>query len=287
MLGERATGAARSSMRAKKNGRDDERGPRRDDTARDQAAREGTARKEAAREEFARDEGVEGYAGASRDLKSDIREIHEAGPDGASESESPKCHEAEAEHAHAGSRKARRAMNAVKHGLTAQTPVLPGEDAGAYEAHLRECVEDLEPVGQIETAIVRRMAITAWRLERAALAECAAYTPEAESEEGPEGSEAGVGYLGRLRGGAGAIALLSRHEGRLHRQFARDLALFRLAQQMRAERQKAAKAKVNPMAGRVDRWGHRIGRYSPIGLHRQLLALEVELGLHGPDGPPP
>src|SRR4051812_34308766 len=43
--------------------------------------------------------------------------------------------------------KKRSSMNALKHGLTATTVLLPGEDAGAYEDRLDAWTDDLRPVG--------------------------------------------------------------------------------------------------------------------------------------------
>jgi hypothetical protein len=59
--------------------------------------------------------------------------------------------------------KARSAMNAVKHGLAARTPVLPGEDRGEFHEFAREHFEYLKPVGPIEKTIAHRLAVTAWR----------------------------------------------------------------------------------------------------------------------------
>ena len=57
--------------------------------------------------------------------------------------------------------------NALRHGLTSQTVVLPGEDAEAYAAFRATVWTDLAPVGAIELVLAQTIADTEWRLERA------------------------------------------------------------------------------------------------------------------------
>jgi hypothetical protein len=64
--------------------------------------------------------------------------------------------------------KARSAQNALKHGLRAQKYlVLPEEDAAEFEALEAALVEELAPVGAMQTVLARRVAIATWRLARA------------------------------------------------------------------------------------------------------------------------
>jgi hypothetical protein len=189
--------------------------------------------------------------------------------------------------------KARSAMNAVKHGLAARTPVLPGEDRGEFQEFAREHFEYLKPVGPIEKTIAHRLAVTAWRLQRAAQAECAAYSPEADAKAakdeaagaGTAGGQGEAAYWKRLRLGVAAVSGLSRHEGRLHRQYCRDMALYSDVQATR--RAQEGKAGRHPLAGLIDQWGQRIGRYSMMPEHRKFLEAADELGLFGEEGPPP
>ena len=57
--------------------------------------------------------------------------------------------------------------NALRHGLTSQTVVLPGEDAEAYATFRATIWADLAPVGAIELILAQTIADTEWRLERA------------------------------------------------------------------------------------------------------------------------
>jgi hypothetical protein len=64
--------------------------------------------------------------------------------------------------------KARSALNALKHGMRAEKHmVLPQEDAAEFEALERAILAELAPVGALQTLLARRVAVAAWRLERA------------------------------------------------------------------------------------------------------------------------
>jgi hypothetical protein len=64
--------------------------------------------------------------------------------------------------------KGRAAQNALKHGMRARKYVLlPQEDAAAFAALESAIVAELAPVGVLQTLLARRVAVAAWRLERA------------------------------------------------------------------------------------------------------------------------
>jgi hypothetical protein len=64
--------------------------------------------------------------------------------------------------------KARAAQNALKHGMRAQKHVLlPQEDAAAFAALETAILAELAPKGALQTLLARRIAVAAWRLERA------------------------------------------------------------------------------------------------------------------------
>jgi hypothetical protein len=64
--------------------------------------------------------------------------------------------------------KARSAQNALRHGLCAQKyVVLPEEDAGEFAELEAAMIEELAPVGALQTVLARRVAVAAWRLARA------------------------------------------------------------------------------------------------------------------------
>jgi hypothetical protein len=67
--------------------------------------------------------------------------------------------------------KQRSSLNALRHGLTAQSAVLPSEDPAAYEAHRRQFLDEYQPVTSTETQLVNELVDTSWRLNRIPLLE--------------------------------------------------------------------------------------------------------------------
>ena len=62
--------------------------------------------------------------------------------------------------------KRRASMNALKHGILATSPVLPGEDLAAWTRHVDAVFKDLAPVGAVEEALAHRVALLLWRSTR-------------------------------------------------------------------------------------------------------------------------
>jgi len=67
--------------------------------------------------------------------------------------------------------KQRSALNALTHGLTCRTAVLPSEDPAAFEQHHRQFLDEYRPATPTETQLVHELADTAWRLNRIPLLE--------------------------------------------------------------------------------------------------------------------
>ena len=67
--------------------------------------------------------------------------------------------------------KKRSSQNALRHGLTARTPVLASEDQAAYENHCRQFQNEHQPATPTETQLVQELADTSWRLNRIPLLE--------------------------------------------------------------------------------------------------------------------
>jgi hypothetical protein len=63
--------------------------------------------------------------------------------------------------------KAISSLNAVKHGLTAVTVLLPGEDAAAYQTLYNGMLQDFDPITTTETALLQELIDVQWRLRRA------------------------------------------------------------------------------------------------------------------------
>jgi hypothetical protein len=62
--------------------------------------------------------------------------------------------------------KQRSSLNALRHGLTAQTAVLPNEDPETYQRHIQQFLDEYKPATASETQLVHEIANTAWRLNR-------------------------------------------------------------------------------------------------------------------------
>ena len=62
--------------------------------------------------------------------------------------------------------KERSSLNALRHGLTARTTVLPTEDLEAYHRHIQQFLDEYKPATSTEAQLVHEIANTAWRLNR-------------------------------------------------------------------------------------------------------------------------
>jgi hypothetical protein len=81
--------------------------------------------------------------------------------------------------------KARSAMNATRHGLTAEAAVLAlvGETAADWAAHRAGIIDALAPAGALEAELAERVASLTWRLRRVVRAETATLAGQLEDAE--------------------------------------------------------------------------------------------------------
>ena len=63
--------------------------------------------------------------------------------------------------------KARSKFNAVKHGMTARTLVLPGEDPQKLQLRFETWTDELQPQGEVEQFLLEQAVHSSWKLERA------------------------------------------------------------------------------------------------------------------------
>jgi hypothetical protein len=61
----------------------------------------------------------------------------------------------------------RSRMNALRHGLTGQVTTMTDEDRAAHDKFSQALIQDLAPVGAMETQLAQRIATDSWRLNRA------------------------------------------------------------------------------------------------------------------------
>jgi len=71
--------------------------------------------------------------------------------------------------------RARSSQNAIKHGLTAQHVVLPGENPEEFEGMRHAMFGSLNPQGALENQLVERAASLIWRMRRISVFEMAVF----------------------------------------------------------------------------------------------------------------
>jgi hypothetical protein len=139
-------------------------------------------------------------------------------------------------------------LNAVKHGLTAETVVLSNESEEQYEAELQAYLRHFAPANKPEADLVRQLASTHWRLVRyTAIETCLLEVEMKKKREYVDQAWKNVDERGRvalafesLSGAHSPLALLNRYEARLHHEYQR---LLKSLVQLQASRQ-AAEAKL-------------------------------------------
>jgi len=113
--------------------------------------------------------------------------------------------------------KQRSSQNALRHGLTARTPVLTSEDQAAYENHHRQFEKEYQPANATESQLVKEMADTAWRLNRIPLLEADILNRAQSPAPSPEPPAFDIVDAHRL------LASLGLNGARLSRQFQKAL----------------------------------------------------------------
>jgi hypothetical protein len=136
--------------------------------------------------------------------------------------------------------KQRSKLNALRHGLTGQTVVLPIEDHSAYQRHSQSFLDEYQPKGATETQLVQSLSDTSWRTNRIAAVETNLLSLGITEMEDriranhPQAEDAlamALAYREHNR----AFANISIYRQRLTREFERTLVLLR---QIQAERRK-------------------------------------------------
>lgn len=144
--------------------------------------------------------------------------------------------------------KAKSSQNALKHGLTGATVLLPTDDAAEYERRLEACRRAYNPVGEEEEQLVQSMFHSLWRISRAQTLQMGImYKGNLEfakqfADQEPARRrmlievETYLKYEKSLRN-------LQVQEARLYRRYEKDVAELKRIQQVRkSEEREAAKA---------------------------------------------
>ena len=136
--------------------------------------------------------------------------------------------------------KQRAALNALRHGLTGHTIVMPSEDLTAYQRHTQSFVDEYQPKTATEKHLVQSLSDIVWRLNRIPALEnnlLALGLNENDHRVNtthPE-ADAALAMALSLREQNRTFAALSMHGHRLSRQFERTLQQLREIQAARRE----------------------------------------------------
>lgn len=123
--------------------------------------------------------------------------------------------------------KAASRMNAVKHGLLASFPLIPGEEGDRLLEYREAMIKTLKPEGELEMHLVERIVLLSWRMRRAARVEAEILVDKMEltlpdALEGRTSISVGQAFL-RDAKGADGLSKLSRYEAALDRALYRAL----------------------------------------------------------------
>jgi hypothetical protein len=134
--------------------------------------------------------------------------------------------------------KQRSSLNALRHGLTGQTVVMPAEDLQAYQLHLKSFTDEYHPQGATEANLVQALADASWRLNRVAAMETNLLTLGIASgispiTNAPTQIRDAFSIAAALESQSKALSNLSLHSQRLSRQFERTVTQLRDLQETR------------------------------------------------------
>ena len=131
----------------------------------------------------------------------------------------------------------RSSQNAIKHGLTSQTLVLPTEDPEEFQELLASYVDQFQPDGPAELHLVHEMVAAKWRLERLAIIETQLYVEYLErAEDDADHPQSPIESLTSAFTGlanSNTYPFLHRVEARLERTYSRALRTLIQLQRLR------------------------------------------------------
>ena len=136
--------------------------------------------------------------------------------------------------------KQRAKLNALRHGLTSQSVLLPTEDPAAYQKHAQEFLNEYQPQGPTERQLVQDLIDTSWRLNR---------VPSLEAE-----------LLSSADLDVHALGLLATYGNRLSRQFHKALDQLR---DLQAARRHQRDRDLKRAAGLLEMHKHKGLPYDP------------------------
>ncbi len=118
--------------------------------------------------------------------------------------------------------KAAAARNSTKHGLRSQDALLSDEDGEIFGHMQRELYYQLQPQGEVETFLLKRIAMGIWRLQRMLRVEAALFE-EPETFYFDKGKGLAARFRSQTRGGGNIFATFLRYESMIDRSVYRAL----------------------------------------------------------------
>jgi hypothetical protein len=151
--------------------------------------------------------------------------------------------------------RARSSMNAIKHGHTAKTLVLPNEDPDEYREMLDSYIQHFHPISRIELDLVHEMAAAKWRQGRMWAVETELLTQKMQEQEErlqdqyPDQEIARLTLAFRALEAMECLASVNRVEARMERAYSR--ALRTLMQLQAARKPSDAVARIPPPSKQI------------------------------------
>jgi hypothetical protein len=136
--------------------------------------------------------------------------------------------------------KRRVSLNALRHGLTGQTVVLPSEDLAAYQKHGAQFHTELKPEGLLESKCVQTIADTYWRLDRIRAMENSLFGLAVSEETEMSPIDCALAQAKSLEQHSDLLIRLSLYEHRLNRTLEKAKAELKQLQQERAKSREKA-----------------------------------------------
>jgi hypothetical protein len=152
--------------------------------------------------------------------------------------------------------KQRSSLNALRHGLTARTAVLPTEAPEVYQRHLQQFLDEYTPATPTEIQLVHEIANTSWRLNRIPFLEAELLSRATN----PPTEQAAIHF--DIVDAHRALATLGLHGARLSRQFQKALDQLREIQE---ERRRMERRHLSEAAELLLRHQHRGLPWEPAG----------------------
>ena len=145
-------------------------------------------------------------------------------------------------------------LNAVKHGLTAQTVILKNESSEEYQAALQRYIDHFRPQGLPEEHLVHQLAAAAWRLARYASVESGLLNDKMDTQakwvnrerrDATDSQRVAIAF-DSLAEHSPSLSLVNRYQARLHHEYQRILKSLLQIQGMRPSNEAELPNRPNP-----------------------------------------